>query len=184
MGYNICYVYIDGEYVRQGIQQMGLSGEFDPTVLYWPIARQNVMDLPMRAGRYFVYDAFDPNNPAHADRQAYLRHIEQLEDVTVRTGYMRRSSRAHRRQQKGVDVQLAVDALEAARSGSIGVVALVTGDGDFAPLVEAVQRAGPHIFVFGFKESIADELREVADRVRFLEDIPEPLVLLNWPPAS
>jgi uncharacterized LabA/DUF88 family protein len=44
--------------------------------------------------------------------------------------------------EKGVDVALAVDAIQAALEDKIDVAALVTGDGDYVPLVHALQNAG------------------------------------------
>jgi uncharacterized LabA/DUF88 family protein len=46
------------------------------------------------------------------------------------------------KKEKGVDVALAVDALQAGLEDKIDVAALVTGDGDFVPLVRALQKAG------------------------------------------
>lgn len=124
--------------------------------------------------RLFYYDALDDNGPEpeRAAFAAYLDAVEQLADTSVATGYVK-SSRRRGREQKAVDVQLAVDALEAALTGRADVIALVAGDGDFAPLAEAVRRAGPHCIVLAFPNSLARELRMAADRVVDLPDTPK-----------
>jgi uncharacterized LabA/DUF88 family protein len=71
-----------------------------------------------------------------------------------------------RRKIKGnMDIELAVDAMELA--GHIDQMVLFSGDGDFRPLVEAVQRRGVHVTVVSTLVSqppmIADELRRQAD---------------------
>src|ERR1700720_2352387 len=71
-----------------------------------------------------------------------------------------------RRKVKGnMDIELAVDAMELA--GHIGKMVLSSGDGDFRPLVEAVQRRGVRVTVVSTISSqppmIADELRRQAD---------------------
>jgi uncharacterized LabA/DUF88 family protein len=71
-----------------------------------------------------------------------------------------------RRKIKGnMDIELAVDAMELA--GHIDQMVLFSGDGDFRPLVEAVQRRGVHVTVVSTLASqppmIADELRRQAD---------------------
>jgi uncharacterized LabA/DUF88 family protein len=71
-----------------------------------------------------------------------------------------------RRKIKGnMDIELAVDAMELA--GHIHQMVLFSGDGDFRPLVEAVQRRGVHVTVISTLVSqppmIADELRRQAD---------------------
>jgi uncharacterized LabA/DUF88 family protein len=71
-----------------------------------------------------------------------------------------------RRKVKGsMDVELAVDAMELA--GYIDQIILFSGDGDFRPLVAAVQRRGVRVTVISTISSqppmIADELRRQAD---------------------
>jgi uncharacterized LabA/DUF88 family protein len=71
-----------------------------------------------------------------------------------------------RRKVKGrMDVELAVDAMQLA--GHIDQMVLFSGDGDFRPLVEAVQRRGVRVIVVSTISSqpsmIADELRRQAD---------------------
>src|SRR6201985_2715612 len=71
-----------------------------------------------------------------------------------------------RRKVKGnMDIELAVDAMELA--GHVDQIVLFSGDGDFRPLVEAVQRRGVRVTVISTISSqppmIADELRRQAD---------------------
>src|SRR3984957_16010568 len=71
-----------------------------------------------------------------------------------------------RRKVKGnMDIELAVDAMELAEH--VDQVVLFSGDGDFRPLVEAVQRHGVRVTVISTMSSqssmIADELRRQAD---------------------
>ena len=73
---------------------------------------------------------------------------------------------AGRRKAKGsMDVELAVDAMELA--GKIDHMMLFSGDGDFRPLVAAMQRRGVRVTVVSTISSqppmIADELRRQAD---------------------
>jgi uncharacterized LabA/DUF88 family protein len=71
-----------------------------------------------------------------------------------------------RRKLKGnMDIEIAVDAIELARH--VDQIVLFTGDGDFRPLVEAVQRRGVRVTIVSTISSqpplIADELRRQAD---------------------
>ncbi len=69
------------------------------------------------------------------------------------------------------DVGMAVDAIR--MSQSLDVVILVTGDGDFIPLVEYLKwGTGSFVEVAGFDRSTSGKLKEVADTFTPLEDIP------------
>jgi uncharacterized LabA/DUF88 family protein len=73
--------------------------------------------------------------------------------------------------EKGTDVALAVDALQIGLDGKIDIAVLVTGDGDFVPLVRALNKQGVRVlgayFEFqtkdGKKSFINDRLLSVVN---------------------
>ena len=52
--------------------------------------------------------------------------------------------------EKGVDVALAVDALQVGLGRMIDVAVLVTGDGDFVPLVRALNKQGVRVLLLAY----------------------------------
>jgi uncharacterized LabA/DUF88 family protein len=89
-----------------------------------------------------------------------------------------------RRKVKGnMDVELCVDALELAPHVDHAV--LFSGDGDFKPLVEALQRKGVRVSVCSTIRSqppmISDDLRRQADNFIDLEDLRE---VIGRPPRE
>jgi len=89
-----------------------------------------------------------------------------------------------RRKVKGnMDVELCVDAMELAPH--VDHVVLFSGDGDFKPLVEALQRKGVRVSVCSTIRSqppmISDELRRQADNFIDLEDLKE---VVGHPPRE
>jgi uncharacterized LabA/DUF88 family protein len=76
------------------------------------------------------------------------------------------------------DVGIAVDAIRTAHS--LDVIILVTGDGDFIPLVEYLQVGlGKRVEVAGFSKTTSGHLKEVVDRIIELEDIPKILLPIH-----
>ncbi len=89
-----------------------------------------------------------------------------------------------RRKVKGnMDVELCVDAMELA--AHVDHVVLFSGDGDFKPLVEALQRKGVRVSVCSTIRSqppmISDDLRRQADNFIDLEDLKE---VIGRPPRE
>src|SRR5262249_15750976 len=78
-----------------------------------------------------------------------------------------------RKLKTNMSVEIAVDAMEA--SAHVDRIVLFSGDGDFRPLVEAVQRRGVSVSVVSTIKCqppmIADELRRQADRFIDLADL-------------
>ncbi len=163
------YVFIDGQYVRDEFRRDGLADDtFDPR---GPAYSANITD----PSRIFYYDAIDEEaDPEERRRQqSYLDKLQGLYHTHVITGRVRQGKR--RREQKGVDVQLAIDALQAANRGIINAVLLVTGDADFEPLTRAIRDVGPYVYVVAFKRKLAKDLALAADGVVALDKIPR-----NW----
>ena len=79
-----------------------------------------------------------------------------------------------RRKVKGnMDIELTVDAMELAPH--VDHIVLFSGDGDFRPLVEAIQRKGVRVSVVSTIRSqppmISDELRRQADNFIELDEL-------------
>jgi len=89
-----------------------------------------------------------------------------------------------RRKVKGnMDIELAIDAME--MSQYVEHIVLFSGDGDFRPLVAALQRKGVRVSVVSTIRSsppmIADDLRRQADNFIELEELRE---VIGRPPRE
>jgi uncharacterized LabA/DUF88 family protein len=65
------------------------------------------------------------------------------------------------------DVGISIDAVKTAQS--VDVVSLVSGDGDFIPLVEYLKNQGKRVEVIAFGRSTSSKLKETADEFLDLE---------------
>src|SRR6266851_5400747 len=132
------YLFIDGEYVRQRHREamqdfFGVEGELEIS----PMMQQ------ARATRAYFYDAIDYTRGTHESEQEwqhrvlsqeqFFSHVRSLWGFHVRPGSVRRGKK---REQKEVDVLLAVDMLAQGFRGSMSKAILVAGDVDFRPAVE------------------------------------------------
>lgn len=75
------------------------------------------------------------------------------------------------------DVGMAVDTVRMANS--IDVAILVTGDGDFVPLIEYMKNLGKQVEVAAFSRTASARLREVADGFTEIESIPKVFIRIN-----
>ncbi|WP_342764874.1 NYN domain-containing protein [Methanoregula sp.] len=69
-----------------------------------------------------------------------------------------------------MDILLAVELVRLAWSGQIGYAALVTGDSDFVPAIEAAKDAGVITKLYYSRQSVHDELLSAVDE-RFEMDL-------------
>lgn len=73
------------------------------------------------------------------------------------------------------DVGMVIDAIRL--SNKVDSIVLVTGDGDFIPLVRFLQNAGIRVEVIAFQRSASSRLINVADEFMNLEDKPKKFLL-------
>ena len=111
------------------------------------------------AGRDFVrayaYTGLDPEN----------ENQRQFHSFLARNGYKVISKDIRKygdgRIKANLDIELVVDMMKTARNLDIAVV--VSGDGDFAPAIRAVQEQGVRVEVISFRGNTSSDLIDVAD---------------------
>ena len=64
---------------------------------------------------------------------------------------------------KGVDIKLATEMLTHAHRKNYDIAVLVSGDGDYVPLVEAVQNEGRQVVLWALKSGLSPALRKTCD---------------------
>lgn len=72
---------------------------------------------------------------------------------------------------KGVDISITVDALSHVYNGSVDTVYLITGDGDYLPLIEQVINAGKQIYLAALSEGLNDKLKYSVDKFINLDSV-------------
>jgi uncharacterized LabA/DUF88 family protein len=111
------------------------------------------------AGRDFVrayaYTGLDPDNENQRQFHSFLaRHGYKVVSKDIR-------KYGDGRIKANLDIELVVDLMRLARNLDIAVV--VSGDGDFAPAIRAVQQMGVRVEVISFRGNTSSDLIEVAD---------------------
>ena len=114
--------------------------------------------------RACAYTGVDPDNP---NQRKFI-------DFLKANGYKIVCKDIHKydggRIKANLDIEMAVDIM--LLSQNLDVVVLVTGDGDFVPLIEAVQMKGVRCEVIGFGISTSNELIDVADQFTEIGTLP------------
>ncbi|HEY6012637.1 MAG TPA: NYN domain-containing protein, partial [Candidatus Limnocylindrales bacterium] len=106
--------------------------------------------------RAYAYTGLDPDNENQRNFHEFLRRsnykvvskdIRKYGDGKVKAN---------------LDIELVVDMMKTARNLDIAIV--VSGDGDFAPAIRAVQEMGVRCEVISFRGNTSSDLIEVADQ--------------------
>jgi len=75
--------------------------------------------------------------------------------------------------EKKVDIKIAIDIISLAYEDAYDTAVLVSGDGDFVPVVRKVKELEKNVEVWAFKYSLANALKEDLERenIFYLDDI-------------
>ncbi len=105
--------------------------------------------------RAYAYTGLDPDNENQRNFHDFLR----------RSGYKVVSKDIRKygdgKVKANLDIELVVDMMKTARNLDIAIV--VSGDGDFAPAIRAVQEQGVRVEVLSFRGNTSSDLMDVAD---------------------
>lgn len=110
------------------------------------------------------------------DRRKLHRELRQLTFANNQVGRLPNNLAAEvfardkkTQRSKGVDIKLTVDALAHGTAGNFDTALILTGDGDFVPLVEQLQRAGKQVYIAAFSSGFSERLQAMADAVHVLD---------------
>jgi uncharacterized LabA/DUF88 family protein len=172
------YVFIDGNCLEMTLKRVSER--------HFGGARVGVSYASLKAGhrKAYYYDAIpvreweepaDDYEARTADKRAELSAIAREDGYHVRTGDAQARKRRGR-EQKMVDVQLAVDMMAFAHQGVFTRATLITGDLDFKPLVDALVQMGIDVTLYYPVGETNADLIEAADRsvpidIRYVENL-------------
>ena len=75
--------------------------------------------------------------------------------------------------EKKVDIKIAIDMISLAYENSYDTAILVSGDGDFIPVVKKIKELGKNVEVWAFRYSLANKLKEElgVEYINYIDDI-------------
>jgi uncharacterized LabA/DUF88 family protein len=150
-------IFIDGSNLYHGLKDLcGRSNLDYRAFVEWLVGGRRLL-------RTYYYNAAitdqqDPNRPA---QQRFFAALAAIPYFEVRTGRLE-ARRSGTFVEKGVDIAIAVDMLSMAYHDAYDVAILVSSDGDFAKVINAVKDLGKHVEAACFPRAF--HVREAADR--------------------
>lgn len=109
-------------------------------------------------GHYFR-GRLNAQDASHRCRQLYNDRVfdDVLMSVGVETHYLPLRTRMGRKEEKGIDVWLALEAYERALQYKLDVVVLVSSDGEYVPLIRKLSTLGVRVMVLNWEFDYCDE---------------------------
>ena len=133
-------IFIDGSNFYHGLKQEFGSAKIDMGKLVDKLCDGR------RLMRVYYYNApvgQQDDSSRYRGQQAFFYNLRRIPYFEVKLGRLER--RGDSFVEKGVDIKMAVDMLHLAHQNTYDTAILVSGDGDFAYVVEAIKYLGKHV---------------------------------------
>lgn len=158
-------LFVDLSNVYYGAREAGITIDY----------RKLLVDLTRDRTlvRAYAYTGIDPDNETQKAFQQFLR------DAGYRVIAKEIRRFADGGMKANLDIELVVDLIRLAPRLDAAVI--VSGDGDFAPAIRAVQEMGVRVEVAGFRRNTSTDLLEVADEYRDLANLTSRVVRPDRP---
>jgi len=172
-------VFVDGENLVARYQDMIRDGFIprddmfhDRDVTVWhPSFTQLAQFHEILRVTYYTYVVGDDDR-VRAIQEAirkltFVKHRALPLPDSVTPCVFKKDSRS--RKAKGVDIQICVDVLSHVYRHNVDAVLLLSGDGDYEPLIDEVLRNGVQVFLSAFSKGLHPRLRDKVDALYELD---------------
>jgi uncharacterized LabA/DUF88 family protein len=132
-----------------------------------------------------IPSASSPNLKSHWQINECAQSVSAIPETEISKLDPKYHDQFHKAE-KGLDMELACDALQFVATGRIDAVVLLVNDRDYIPLFKAVQRLGANTYLTAIdsKQPIQKDLAEIADSYRTLDGNLNAIFGYTPPPAE
>ena len=166
-------IFVDGGYLQKVCENVlgKYSIDFEELAKGIVYKYNSLPDNPFQADliRVYYFDAIvDGGHPDYSTQKDFFDSIEKVNCYTVILADLIESSNKGFKQ-KGVDVQMAISALDKTYQNQYDTAIFLMGDRDFLPLIKAVKDVGKKTLIVCYEKNTAVDLMACFDRRVLLE---------------
>jgi uncharacterized LabA/DUF88 family protein len=176
-------VFIDGSNTFWGLQNWRRKVQQNILIDYGKLVEHVAVGRQVR-GKYY----YCSHPPIIGEKQARFMDMLRQNGITVVPKKLKLRgvlpTGKPRVIEKGVDVALVTDLLSLAWEEAYEDAVLVSGDADYTGAVEKVKSKGKIVEVVSWHDSLSRELKLVASKVTYLDDLIDKVKLLTGEPDS
>ena len=154
-------IFIDNSNIFQGFRKYNIKADYEKL--------KNIIAKDRKLQDIFLYEGVV--YPMSPEKKKWY------EDLSEHSGYVIKASfdkiALNDAIEKKIDIQIAIDMVSLAYENVYDTAVLVSGDGDFVPVVKKVRDLGKNLEVWAFRYSLANALREELEpeNIYYLDDI-------------
>jgi len=154
-------IFIDNSNIFKGFQKYKIRADYEKL--------KNLIIRGRKLDKIFLYEgAVYPISP---EKRSWYKELTTRSGYIIKINFDKISTSGAI--EKKVDINIAIDVVSLAYENAYDTAVLVSGDGDFVPVVKKLKKLGKGVEIWAFKYSLANILKEEIgkENVYFLDDI-------------
>jgi len=154
-------VFIDNSNIFKGFRKYNIKADYEKL--------KNIITSGQDLKHIFLYEGVV--YPMSLEKKKWYEELSNRSKYIIRTSFDKIASSGAI--EKKVDINIAIDIISLAYENAYDKAVLVSGDGDFVPVVRKLKELEKDVEVWTFRYSLANALREELEQenIHYLDDI-------------
>ncbi|MFX1298183.1 MAG: NYN domain-containing protein [Promethearchaeota archaeon] len=154
-------IFIDNSNIFKGFQKYDIKADYEK-LKNIIIQERNLQDIFLYEG--VVY-------PMSPEKRSWYKELSTRSGYIIKVSFDKIATGGAI--EKKIDIKIAIDIISLAYENMYDTAVLVSGDGDFVPVIKKVRELGKNMEVWAFKYSLANTLKRELEKknIRYLDDI-------------
>ena len=154
-------IFIDNSNIFQGFRKFGIKVDYEKL--------KNIITKGRELHGIFLYEGVV--YPISPEKKNWYKALSKKSGYVIKASFDKIVSSGFI--EKKVDIKIAIDIISLAYENAYDTAVLVSGDGDFVPVVKKVKELEKDVEVWAFRYSFANALKEELgqEKIYYIDDI-------------
>ena len=154
-------IFIDNSNIFQGFRKYNVKADYEKL--------KNVITKGRNLQDIFLYEGVV--YPMSPEKKNWYGNLSEHSGYVIKTSFDKIA--VDDAFEKKIDIQIAIDMVSLGYENAYDTAVLVSGDGDFVPVIKKVRELSKNVELWAFRYSLANTLREEleVENVYYLDDV-------------
>ncbi|MFX1436374.1 MAG: NYN domain-containing protein [Promethearchaeota archaeon] len=154
-------IFIDNSNIFKGFQKYNIKADYEKFKTF--IIRNRKLQS------IFLYEGVI--YPISQEKKKWYEELSYRSGYEIKTSFDKIASGGVI--EKKVDINIAIDIISYAYEDAYDTAVLISGDGDFVPVIKKIKELGKNVEIWAFRYSLANALKEELNQknIHYIDDI-------------
>jgi uncharacterized LabA/DUF88 family protein len=154
-------IFIDNSNIFKGFQKYNIKADYEKLKI--------IINKSRKLQNIFLYEGIV--YPMSSEKKRWYDELGNRSGYVIKASFDKIASNGA--VEKKIDINIAIDIVSLAYEDAYDTAVLVSGDGDFVPVIKKVNELNKKVEIWAFKYSLANIIKEELDQrnIHYLDDI-------------